>query len=88
MVKEQVLDDEGLQKASCEVVLNIESSIATVTNEFNDVDPLTPNHMLLSKTNPIMPGMFKKEAIYPRKRQVQYIADMFRRRVRIHKKLE
>lgn len=85
VVKEQTLDDESLQTALCEeeAIMN-DRPITSVTNDLNDVEPLTPNHLLLLKTNPIMPpGLFKKDDLYSRRRwrQVQYLADLFWKRL-------
>lgn len=84
MVREQVLDNEALQTALCEVeaIMN-DRPITTVANDLNDVEPLTPNHLLQLKTNPVMPsGLFKEEDLYSRRRrrQVHYLADLFWRR--------
>lgn len=79
VTKEQVMDDEALQTVLCEVeaIMN-DRPITTVTNDKNDVEPLTPNHLLLLKTKPVMPP----EDIYSRRRwrQIQYLADLFWRK--------
>lgn len=57
--------------------------ITTVTSDPNDLEPLTPNHLLLLKTKPVMPpGLFQKIDLYSHRRwrQVQYIADLFWKR--------
>ncbi len=44
----------------CEVeaIMN-DRLITTVTSDPNDLEPLTPNHLLLLKSNPVMPpGLF------------------------------
>ena len=49
----------------------------------NDLEPLTPNHLILLKSeSPLLPGLFKKAALLSRRRwkQVQYLADVFWRR--------
>lgn len=49
-------------------------------NDPNDLESLTPNHLLLLKTQPSMPhGIFIKDDVYARWhwRQVQYIVDLF-----------
>ena len=46
----------------------------------NDVEPLTPNHLLLLKCQPSMPpGIFSKDDTHTRRRwkQVQYLVDLF-----------
>lgn len=48
-----------------------------------DLEALTPNHLLLLKTKPILPpGLFAREDLYIRRRwrQVQYMADLFWKR--------
>ena len=48
-----------------------------------DAEPLTPNHLLMLKSNQAMPpGSFSKQDQYSRRRwrQVQYLADVFWRR--------
>ena len=78
------MDDEALQTAFCEVefIMN-DRPITTVTNDPNDLEPLTPNHLLQLKTFPILPpGLFQREDLYSRRRwrQVQYLADLFWKR--------
>ena len=84
VLKEQRLDDETLQTALCEVegIMN-DRPLTTVSSDPNDLEPLTPNHLLLLKTKLIMPpGLFHKEDLYSRRRwrQAQYLADLFWRR--------
>ena len=84
VLKEQTLDDESLQTALCEVeaIMN-DRPITTVSSDPNDLEPLTPNHLLHLKAKPIMPpGLFQKADLYSRRRwrQVQYLADLFWRR--------
>ncbi|TDH04462.1 hypothetical protein EPR50_G00152830 [Perca flavescens] len=53
------------------------------SNDINDLEALTPQHLLLLKTNPnLPPGLFHKDDTYARKRwrQVQYMSDLFWRR--------
>ena len=57
--------------------------ITTVSGDANDLEPLTPNHLPLPKSeSPLPPGLFKKEDSLSRRRwkQVQYLADVFWRR--------
>lgn len=84
ILRQQVLDDEGLQTALCEVeaILN-DRPITTVSDDHNDLEALTPNHLLQLKGKPIMPpGLFHKEDLYSRKRwkQIQYLVDLFWKR--------
>lgn len=49
----------------------------------NDLEVLTPNHLLLLKIQPLLPpGLFQKEDLYihRRWRQVQYMSDLFWKR--------
>lgn len=69
-MKQQALDDEGLQTALCEVeaILN-DRPITTMSDDHNDLEALTPNHLLQLKRKPIMPpGLFCKQDLYSRKR--------------------
>ena len=57
--------------------------ITTVSGDPNDLEPLTPNHLLLLKSEVALPpGLFKREDLLSRRRwrQVQYLADIFWRR--------
>ena len=57
--------------------------ITTVSSDPNDIEPLTPNHLLLLKSEVALPpGLFKKEDSLSRRqrRQVQYLGDLFWRR--------
>lgn len=80
----QHLDEEGLQTALCEVESILNSRPITLESvDPNDLEALTPNHLLLLKSNPSLPpGLFQKNDIYARKRwrQVQYISDLFWKR--------
>ena len=80
----QHLDDEGLQTVMCEVEAILNSRpLTTVSDNPNDLEPLTPNHLLQLKVQPILPpGLFVKEDLYARRRwrQTQYIADLFWKR--------
>ncbi|XP_072041348.1 uncharacterized protein [Amphiura filiformis] len=82
--KEQTLSDESLQTLFCEVESIINSRPLTlVSGDAQDLEPLTPNHLLLLKTHqnlsPVLPentGM----CVRKRWKQVQYLADVFWRR--------
>ena len=55
----------------------------TKVSDSNDLEALTPNHILLLKGKPIFPpGLFEKSDLYIRKKwkQVQYIAELFWKR--------
>ena len=84
LLKEQVVDDEGFRTFMCEVegIMNARP-ITTVSDDINDPDALTPNHLLIARSNQSLPpGVFKKEDVYSKRRwrQTQYLADIFWRR--------
>ena len=84
VLKQQTLDDEMLQTAFCEVetILN-DRPITTASGDPNDLEPLTPNHLLQLNSKPLLPpGLFKNDDLYARKRwkQVQYLANLFWKR--------
>ncbi len=84
LLKEQVLDDEGLRTLLCEVESIINGRPLTkVSDDPRDVAAITPNHLLLLKSNHCMPpGIFSKSDCYGKRRwkQVQYLADIFWKR--------
>lgn len=75
------MDDEGLQMILCEVEAIVNDRLITKTSDDpNDLDALSPNHLLLLKTQAILPpGIFRQEDQYAHRRwkQVQYLADLF-----------
>jgi hypothetical protein len=84
VVKGQTLNDESLRTLFCEIeaVVN-DRPITRVSDNPNDLDVLTPNHLLLLKTKPYMPvGTFDRNDLYARRRwkQVQFLADLFWKR--------
>ena len=84
LVLEQTLDEEGLTTLLCEVeaIIN-DRPITKATNDPLDLEPLTPNHLLLLKGKPFLPpGVFTIENCYAKRRwrQVQYMADLFWKR--------
>ncbi|KAK5883663.1 hypothetical protein CesoFtcFv8_019965 [Champsocephalus esox] len=75
------MDDEGLQTVLCEVesIIN-DRPITKISDDHNDLEALTPNHLLLLKAkSSVPPGVFRKEDVYSRRRwkQSQYLADLF-----------
>ncbi|XP_078357279.1 uncharacterized protein LOC144642164 [Oculina patagonica] len=84
LMKEQVLDDKGLETLMCEVEAIINGRpITKLSDDPRDAEPLTPNHLLLLRTGPkVPPGNFTKHDNYfhRRWRQVQYLADVFWKR--------
>ena len=65
----------------CEIESILNSRpLTTVSNDPYDLEPLTPNHLLLLKPNgSLPPGVFDKRDSHSRKqwRQVQYSANVF-----------
>ncbi|KAJ8037714.1 hypothetical protein HOLleu_18605 [Holothuria leucospilota] len=84
LLRLQSLTDESLLTFMCEVEMTINSRpLTTMSFDPNDVEPLTPNHLLLLKGKPnLPPGTFVKTDNYPRRRwrQVQFLADLFWKR--------
>ncbi|XP_071819881.1 uncharacterized protein [Apostichopus japonicus] len=84
LLRSQALSDESLQTFLCEVEATINSRpLTTVSLDLNDVEPLTPNHLLLLKGKPnLPPGVFVKTDVYVRRRwrQAQFLADLFWKR--------
>lgn len=76
------LDDESLRTLLCEVEAIINSRpLTTVSDDPNDMDALTPNHLLTMKTCVITPppGEFQRNDVYLKKRwrRVQYLCNLF-----------
>ena len=80
---EQLVSDEMLRTLMSEVegILN-GRPLTPISSYPKDLDPLTPNHLLLLRANPnLPPGGTKEEMNSNRRwRQVQYMADIFWRR--------
>ena len=86
MLKEQPLnlDDESLYTLLCEVEHILHGRpITMVSDNPNDLDALTPNHLLKMKTcsNDVL-GVFESSDNYARRRwrQIKYLTDLFWRR--------
>ncbi|XP_068757547.1 uncharacterized protein [Montipora capricornis] len=79
--KEQTMDDEALSTLMCEVETIINGQpITKVSDDPNNFEALTPNHLLLLRTEaPFPPGLFNKTDCYVRRRwrQVQYLSNVF-----------
>lgn len=69
VLKTQNLDEECLHKVFCEVEAIIYSRpIMKASTDPNDLEALTPNHLLLLKSKPSLPpGVFQREDIYVRR---------------------
>ena len=84
VIREQVLTDESLSTLMCEVEAIVNGRPLTkVTEDLQDVEALTPNHLLLMKGKPVLPPTLtdsKDHYVKRRWRQVQYLSDIFWRR--------
>ncbi|KAK7877121.1 hypothetical protein WMY93_032173 [Mugilogobius chulae] len=84
ILKTQNLDEEGLVTVFCEAEAIVNSRpITKASTDPNDLEALTPNHLLLLKSQPSLPpGLFEKADVYARRRwkQVQYMSDLFWKR--------
>ena len=85
LLKEQLVSDEALLTFMAKVEYIVNSSpITPLSNDPNDLDPLTPNQLLLLRRNPVSlpPDVFDKNDLYPQRRwrQIQYLADIFWKR--------
>ncbi len=57
--------------------------ITKLSEDPNDLEPLSPNHLLQMKGKPVLaPGLFDKSELYSKRRwkQVQYMCDFFWKR--------
>ena len=81
LVKQQRLNDESLSTLVCiveDVINNLPLTVVSV--DPNDLEPLTPNHLLQFRAGPTgPPGVFVRQDVYCRRRwrQVLYMADMY-----------
>ncbi|KAL7880839.1 hypothetical protein SRHO_G00030930 [Serrasalmus rhombeus] len=82
--REQLLTDEGLHTLLCEAEAIINSRpITKASPDLNDLEALTPNHLLLLKKKPeLPPGVFNKDDNYANRRwkQIQYLTNVFWKR--------
>lgn len=80
VVKQQTMDDEALVTLMT-VVEGIVNGrpITKLSDDPRDERPLTPNHLLMLRSGPVMPlGKFESGDVYGRRwKQVQYLADVF-----------
>ena len=75
-------DDDTLHTIFCEVENVVNSRpLTTVTSDPQDLDPITPNHVLTGKSSILLPplGNFQRADLYMRKRwrRTQYIVNLF-----------
>ena len=70
LMKEQILDDESLNTLMCEIESILNSRPLTkVSDDQRDASALTPNHLLLLKSNHCYPpGLFSNKDGYSRRR--------------------
>ena len=76
------LDEESFRTLMCEVEAVINSRPLTVVSGGpNDLEPLTPSHLLTTKSAVVLPppGKFQRNDIYMRRRwrRVQYLTNLF-----------
>ena len=84
LLKDQVVSNETLRTLMTEVegILN-SRPLTPNSNDPDDLEPLTPNHLLLLRSNlNLPPGIFTNEDSYATRRwkQVQFLADLFWKR--------
>ena len=84
LLGEQLVSDESLRTMMTEVQSILNSRPLTpVSSDPKDLEPITPNHLLLLRSNAnFPPGIFSKEDMYTRRRwrQVQYLSNVFWKR--------
>lgn len=82
LTKEQTLSEDNLGTLMCivESIIN-NRPLTTVSTDPHDLEPLTPNHLLLLKPVQGLPGLYEESDLYKRRwKQIQYLADLFWRR--------
>ena len=83
ITKDHVFEDEQLLTIMCEAEFIINSRpLTTVSDDSQDPEPLTPNHLLIMKHEITQtPGEFVKQDIYRSKwKNVQYLLEVFWKR--------
>lgn len=67
VLQQQTMDDDGLHTVMCEAETNL--TIGLSLNCPHDLEPFTPNHILLVKGKPsLLPGLFDPHALYIKKK--------------------
>lgn len=84
LIKEQLVSGEALRTLMTEIecILN-DRPLTPSSDSPADLEALTPNHMLLFRSNNTMPpGVFSKDDMYCRRRwrQIQYLTSVFWKR--------
>lgn len=80
IMQQQTLTDESLVTLMCQVEAIINGRPLTrLSEDPEDLEPLTPNHLLLLRSGPTLPpGKFDEADVYRKHwKQVQYLADQF-----------
>ena len=80
LLRHQTLSEDNLRTLLCEVEAILNSRPLTKpSDDPNDLEPLTPAHILTLKGPTSSPGVFCRQDLYvsQRWRQVQYLADQF-----------
>lgn len=80
VLKEQTLTDDSLVTLMCEIEAVINSRpLTTVSSDYQDLIPLTPNNLLTIKGDSMIVGKFDSSDVYCKRRwrHVQYLADVF-----------
>lgn len=70
VLHQETLSDEGFHTVRCEVeaILN-GRPITKLSGDPNDLEALTPNHLLTMKRKPVLPpGLFEKTDLYIKRR--------------------
>ena len=83
LTSEQVLTHEALETllVMAEGIVN-NRPLTAVSSDPKDLEPLTPNHLLIHRRSAAPIGLFNEKDMHSRRkwRQVQYLADVFWRR--------
>ena len=80
VLKEQTLTDDSLVTLMCEIEAVINSRpLTTVSSDYQDLIPLTPNNLLTIRGDSMIVGKFDSSDVYCKRRwrHVQYLADVF-----------